>query len=499
MSKPPKTPPRYIHDPNIFPPPQPRPPPKSQEQIFEESQRFVDSSINKKFLSFYTYPDLPESQYPPYQNIPENVRNNKSRGDYESIKKYISFGTDIIGIILNPKLLKSDNIFEDPEILKYRMFSSYKNMYNYITKNTENIEDIYNEWQEEEYYKNKILNLYKKDDDATKIKKLMEISKSYDDSYCSILSCGDGISCPYVYPINNLLDYYGKNFNVQRQETEINLKRQKSHVLFNSFRDGNGNEFGDEILFYKYLYDVLKNNVERKFDSKKISKTIQDNKTKINSLFLYYKPICSYDKFDNPTIIEINHCMKQYENLISDYKDSENGQEDHFYFHGCYELKDDDYGKPEFMADFEDLKSIGQRYIGYIFVCPFAYSNVPSDLYYQYITLYIDIEPDKNPNHKYNIYYFEPSKFPIRNSILKFVNYLCTYNKIQPKEINLIFNKKPISNKFIYLNNAIYAIIALIALAYGINFQQFCNLPIYNKFLNQIKQIMFIDKSKLGL
>lgn len=500
MSRPPKIPPKYRFEPDMFHPPLPPPtfqpreplrPPKSQSQIFEESQRFVDSSINKKYLSFSTVDGPPESQYPQYQNI-----EGDDLGDYEDIRKNISFGTDVIGIILNPKLLKSDNIFEDPEILKYRLFSSYKNMYNYITKNTENLEDIYNELQEEEYYKNKILDLYKKDDEITKTKKLMEISKSYDDNFCSVLSCDDGISCMPIHIIHELLNYYGKNFDVSKQETDISFKRKKSLALYNSTHNFAG--IDDEKTFYKYLYDVLKNNVDRNFDSKKISKTMRDNKTKLDYLFLYYKPLCLYDKYNNPTVIEINHCMRQYEHLINNSIESKYDQENLFYFHGCYELKDDDYGKPEFMADFEDLKSIGQRYIGYIFVCPFAYSNIPPDLYYQYITLYIDIEPvyDDKGGKQYNVYYFEPSKFPMRTSIIKFLYYLCMYNKIQPKEINFISNKKPISDKFIYLNNAMYAIIALIALAYGIDFQKFCDLPIYDKFLNQIKQIMFIDKSK---
>lgn len=526
MSRPPKIPPRYRFEPDMFPPPLPPPtfqpiqppgppppfnsslpsgpppkfqprqppgPPKSQNQIFEENQRFINSSIDKKYISFNTADGPPESQYPQYQNI-----EGDDLGDYEDIRKNISFGTDVIGIILNPKLLKSDNIFEDPEILKYRMFSSYKNMYNYITKNTENIKDIgYDEnIDEDEYYKNKILDLYKRDDKATKIKKLMEVSKSYDDNFCSVLSCDDGISCVPIHIIHELLNYYGKNFDVSKQETDISFKRKKSLALYNSTHNFTGTD--DEKTFYKYLYDVLKHNVDRNFDSKKISKTIRDNKTKLDYLFLYYKPFCLYDKFTNPTIIEINHCMRQYEHLINNSIETKYEQENLFYFHGCYELKDDDYGKSEFMADFEDLNSIGQRYIGYIFVCPFAYSNVPPDLYYQYITLYIDTKPAYNDKGEkyYDVYYFEPSKFPMRTSIIKFLYYLCMYNKIQPKELKFISNKKPNSDKFIYLNNAMYAIIALIALAYDIDFQKFCDLPIYDKFLNQIKQIMFIDKSK---
>ena len=549
MSRPPKIPPKYRFEPDMFPPPLPPPsfqprqppgppptfqprqppgppptfqprqppppfnpslpsgsppksrqppeqypmfPPKSRNQIFEESQRFINSSIDKKYISFFTADGPPESQYPQYQNI-----EGKDLGDYEDIRKNISFGTDIIGIILNPKLLKSDNIFEDPEILKYRMFSSYKNMYNYITKNTENIKDIgYDEnIDEDEYYKNKILDLYKRDDKATKTKKLMEVSKSYDDNFCSILSCDDGISCMPIIIINDLLNYYGKNFDVSRQETDISFKRKKSLALYNSTH--NFDEIDDEKTFYKYLYTILKNNVDRNFDSKKISKTIQDNKQILDNLFLYYKPLCLYEKHNNPTIIEINHCMRQYEHLINNSIEFKYDQENLFYFHGCYELKDDDYGKPEFMVDFEQLKSQGRRFIGYIFVCPFAYSNIPPDLYYQYITLYIDIKPDDDKGGKqYIVYYFEPSKFPERTSITKFLYYLCMYNKIQPKELNLISNKKPNSDRFIYLNNAIYAIIALIALAYDIDFQKFCDLPIYDKFLNQIKQIMFIDKSR---
>ena len=141
MSRPPKIPPRYRFEPDMFPPPLPPPtfqpiqppgppppfnsslpsgpppkfqprqplgPPKSQNQIFEENQRFINSSIDKKYISFNTADGPPESQYPQYQNI-----EGDDLGDYEDIRKNISFGTDVIGIILNPKLLKSDNIFDD--------------------------------------------------------------------------------------------------------------------------------------------------------------------------------------------------------------------------------------------------------------------------------------------------------------------------------------------------------------------------------------------------
>lgn len=511
MSRPPRVPPIYKQDDKIFPPgPRFPPPPKTPDQEYEEKQIFVNPSIDKKYASFYTYSDhIPSFQYPEIQIIKD-----EDLGNYEEIRKNISFGTDIIGIILNPKLLKSNNIFQDPEILKYRMFSSYKNMYNYITKNTiKEIKDIdYDEdIDEEDYYKGEILKMFINDSKEIKTKKLLEISNSYDDNLCSIISCDDGISCIPIYTINNLLDYYGKKVDVSNQENEINFKRKKSLALYNSSHNLNCTINGiynkkcldDEKSFYKYLYDLLKNNINQNFNSKKISSTIQKNKEKLDNLILYYKPFCLPDIWYNPTIIEINHCMRQYERLINNSLETIYNQEKLFYYHGCYELKDDDYGKPEFMADFEQINSWGNQFIGYIFVYPFARDPNSSGFLYQYTTLYIDTEPKGKDNKKYkdgkkhyNIYCFEPSKYPIRDSIIKFIYYLCIYNKIQPKEINIISNNKPLHDKFVFLNNAIYAIIALIALAYGIDFYKFCNLPIYGNFLHQIKQIMFINKKK---
>lgn len=502
---PPIAPPKYIKE-EIIPP---LPPQKIAEIIIKANQIFPSSDKNYTSLcTFYNClsQDLTEEDYKTYQIFngenPYQIINDEYLGNYKDVRKNISFGTDIIGIILNIDLLKSDNIFEDPKILNYRMFSSYKNMYNYITNNEEYMLNI----TSEEEYKKEILTLCEQEGKASKLKKLMEISKTYDDNICSIFSCNDGISCVPSDVINNTLNYYNKTV-YDSSTNGISNQRNKANALYGSTHNLNvENKNGETVYidseknFYRNLYFILKNNFEQKDDFERIPLGLSKNKKLLNELFLYYKPLCNYETSYNPSIIDINQCMSQYERLINKTLYNKGIYNNYFYFHGCYEITNVEYRKPEFMVDFNKIRSEGYRYIGYIFVYPVARIPKTSDFCYNYITLYIDTNYFTLQNDLTTKFYFvkcfEPSEIKNSISIQKFINQLFVYNQIQPSEVNIITNEKPLRQKYKYLNNATYAIIALIALAYGIDFNHFCALPIYDKFLNQIKKIMFADKLK---
>ena len=47
---------------------------------------------------------------------------------HKIMRKKIVFGTDILGILLNKNLIKSDNIFVNKEILKYRIFQTWREL-----------------------------------------------------------------------------------------------------------------------------------------------------------------------------------------------------------------------------------------------------------------------------------------------------------------------------------------------------------------------------------
>ena len=159
------------------------------------------------------------------------------------MRKKIVFGTDILGILLNKNLIKSDNIFVNKEILKYRIFQTWRELAYFIgyTRVDNRLKD--DEVKSMLQRQIKIWVSQDKTKLTTKDQILFGISQKFDDSICSFLCNYDDVSCLTTDFMEDYIMFY-----------DIDKKQYAS--VHNDDENFSIDKLGLVVKFYK---ELLKN------------------------------------------------------------------------------------------------------------------------------------------------------------------------------------------------------------------------------------------------
>lgn len=514
---------------------------------------------------------------------------------WEIMRKKIIFGTDILGILLNEKLLKSDNIFTNEEILKYRLFQSWKDLA-YIIGYT-NIDDRLEEEQMKLIIQDQIkswVSQYQTDDKKKEqiYQILYGISQKYDKSICSFLCGFNDVSCLTTKFMEDYLMFYNvdkiqyknredfQTKNGKHEKTERDYRLNLMNKIFDSISLTEENEkYG--IIFYTRAHSLIKQENDLSSEITQIKDDdLRLKRLEFEEIFKYFKPFgpkkTSEQEIQKVYGIllysEIHRMMKQFQELINrckkelfkekfkeniipiisetitpdlisskikvdkakeiaeiikknvdiDKKEMTEEKiilnvkselakiliyafkepiilnilknvetrlkeisEDKFFFYGAFQLfeKKNNYKDAAFLINFEKMKKMGYRYIGYIFNHG-TYNYQAS----HYIAIYIDIKENI-------IYYYDPHMEPIFDFYKRFIIYLFIHNGIPFGSIKIICEtNREFKHQDIEGNCGTFASMGLFALASGIKFENYVKLPIHGGFIAQLNNVLFNDR-----
>lgn len=507
---------------------------------------------------------------------------------HKIMRKKIVFGTDILGILLNKNLIKSDNIFVNKEILKYRIFQTWRELAYFIgyTRVDNRLKD-----DEVKLMLQRQIKIWVSQDKTkltTKDQILFGISQKFDDSICSFLCNYDDVSCLTTDFMEDYIMFYDidkkqyesredfQNKNGKRGMSEQNYRKNLMDRIYKSISLNEGEK--QDINFYTRAHSLIKeeNNLSSEITDIK-DEDMRFKRLEFEEIFKYYKPFGPKKTSENGGIqkkyviiwpSEIHRMMKQFQELINRCKKEifkENAipiimeaikteimnlgfgidkankvaeiiketintnekemskekiisevklklaeiliksldksivinilknvetkikevPEDKFFFYGTFGIvnRKNNYKDPSYLINFEKMKKMGYRYIGYIFI-----HGTDNFQFSHYIAIYIDIKEN-------NIYYYDPHNDPILEFYKRFIIYLFLHNGIAYGNVKLDYEtNKNIAHQKIEGNCGTFASMGLFALASGIKFKNYVKLPINAKFIAQINNILFNDR-----
>lgn len=504
---------------------------------------------------------------------------------HKIMRKKIVFGTDVLGILLNKNLIHADNIFIKEEILKYRIFRTWRELAYFIgyTKVNENLDDEgikimlqrqLNNWVSQGIPKDKIL---------------FGISQKFDESICSFLCNYDDVSClttefmeDYImfYNIDRLQYKSREDFQIRNRKDKITEKDYRKNLMEKIYRSIslNNNSEKQDINFYTRAHSLIKqeNNLSSEISAIK-DDDMKFKRLEFEEIFKYYKPFGPkktgeqgiQEVYGILLYSEIHRMMKQFQELINrckkeifkediipiitktiktqlltlrfeinktneiietikellnaDKKEMSKEKiilnvksklteilmrdldkpttiniiknvetkikevpEDKFFFFGVFQIiaRKNDYKDASYLINFEKMKKMGYRYIGYIF----NHGTDPNYRYSHYIAIYIDIEENI-------VYYYDPHNDPIFEFYKRFIIYLFLHNGISYGNVRLVCEtNKYIAHQTIEGNCGTFASMGLFALASGIKYEHYIKLPINANFIAQLNNVLFNDR-----
>lgn len=510
---------------------------------------------------------------------------------HKIMRKKIVFGTDILGILLNKKLIKSDNIFVNKEILNYRIFQTWRELAYFIgyTRVDNRLKD-----DEVKSMLQRQIKIWVSQDETRNTSEdqiLFGISQKFDDSICSFLCNYDDVSCLTTDFMEDYIMFYNidktqyesredfQNKNGKNRMTERNYRKNLIDRIYKSI-SLNDNEKQDNN-FYTRAHSLIKQEDDLSSEITNIKdEDMKFKRLEFEEIFKYYKPFGPKKTSEDGgiqksyTIIwpsEIHRMMKQFQELINRCKkeifkenvipiitetikteilnlgfeiDKANKvaeiiketinvdkkemskekiisdvklklaeiliksldksivinilknvetkikevSEDKFFFYGAFGIvkRKNNYKDPSYLINFEKMKKLGYRYIGYIFI----HGTDKDFKFSHYIAIYIDIKEN-------NVYYYDPHNDPMLEFYKRFIIYLFLHNGIAYGNVNLKSEtNKNIAHQKIEGNCGTFASMGLFALASGIKFENYVKLPINAKFIAQLNNVLFNDRLK---